>query len=348
LLGAALVAVLGSDPFQIYETYRMPNVFGWAITTTIILLAAHLPLLRGRLSRRMSWLLPVSSGLFLATVRTLRSDLLVLAISVLAVYLVAALPWRRRLLMSGAFLAAYLGAAVSWNAYFKIKFDQTARVMARAGGTPYTGPFVLYHPIWHNLALGLSDFDRKHGWRWDDRMAYRLGVEALRRDYHLEVPPFRQYGYFLTSNYDARGLYPVMTEELPHYYDVIRDKVLADIKGDPRWYLGILAQRTWHILTETTPLQLGADTHAARLPWNFLPVLPLFALCLATRRRFLGGLLLFTLPLSATPLLIYSGMGATYTAIAHLIGAAVLGTALIQGGALWAWRRIRRARARPR
>jgi hypothetical protein len=341
LLGLVLVAVLGSDPYQVYETYRMPNVFGWGVTSAILLLTAHLPLLRGRLSPRFTWVLPVLSGLYLATVRTLRSDLLVLAVSVVAVYLIVALPWRRRLLMTGAFAAAYLGAAISWNAYFKHKFDQAGRVLAQAGGTPYTGPFVLYHPVWHNLALGLSDFDKKHGWKWDDRMAYNLGVEALRRQYQMEIPPFRRYGYFIEKSYDARGLYPVLAEELPHYYDVIRDRVLADVKGDPGWYLGILGHRTWRILTDTTPLQLEVDTHAVRMPWSFLPVLPLMALCLATRRRFLGTLLLFTLPLSTTPLLIFSGMGATYTAIAHLIGAAVLATALVQGGALLALRRVR-------
>jgi hypothetical protein len=347
LLGALLVLVIGSDPFQLNEAYQRPNVFSWGITAAVLLLAAHIPLLRGRLSPRAAWLLPIGSALFLATARTLRAELLVLAAPVVAVYLIARLPWRRRLLMCGAFALTFLCAGLAWNTYFKLKFDQASRVLAKAGGTPYTGPFVLYHPVWHNLALGLSDFDKKKGWKWDDRMAYQMGMEALRKKYKMEIPPFKQYGYFLEKSYDGKGLYPVLAEEVPHYYDVIRDKVLADIKSDPVWYLNILRERAWRILDETTPLQLAAGKRFTRIPWNFFPVLPLIALCLAARRRFLSGLLLFTLPLSATPLLIYSGAGATFSAIAHLVGAAILATALLQGAFCWARLRLRARTAAP-
>jgi hypothetical protein len=346
LLGALLVAVIGSDPFQLNEAYQRPNVFSWAITATTFLLAAHVPLLRGRLTPRLTWIVPIASGIFLAGVRTLRSEPLPLAASVVAVYLFAlpALPRARRLVMSATFVAALVLAGQGWNAYFKHKFDQAAAAVTAAGGTPYTGPFVLYHPIWHNLSLGLSDFDRKHGWTWNDKQAYRYGVEGLRNQYHMEVPPFAPNGFFLQSSYDGHGRYPVLTEELPHYYDVIRDRVVGEIVHDPGWYLGILVRRVGRILTETVPFQLGLGRQAIRLPWSFLPVLPLIALCLATRRRFLSALLLFALPLSTTPLLVFSGLGATHSQIAHLVGAALLLAAVLQGGWLVLRRRLRAAR----
>lgn len=345
LLGATLALVLGSNPFQLHEAWQRPNVFSWGITAAIFLLAAHVPLLRARRPPpRLIWLLPIASGLFLATVRTLRSEPLPLAASVVAVYLLATagLTWRRRLLMSGTFVAALVVGGLAWNGYFKLKFDRAARVVAQAGGVPYTGPFVLYHPVWHNLALGLSDFDRKHGWKWDDRLAYKMGMEALRKQPGRDIPDFARYGYFLEQSYDGKGRYPVLAEEVPGYYDVIRDRVLADIAGDPGWYLGILARRVGRILTDTTPLQLAVARAKLRIPWNFLPVLPLAALLLATRRRFLGGLLLFALPLSTVPLVVFSGLGATYSAIVHLVGAALLLAALAQVAALTLRRGLRR------
>lgn len=334
LLGAMLVLALGSNPYQLHETHQRPNVFGWGITAAILLLAAHLPLLRGRLSPLLCAVLPIASGLFLATVRTLRSEPLPLAASVVALYLFfsVGLAWRRRLLMSATFVAAMVLGGMAWNGYFKFKFNQAARVVAQVGGVPYTGPFVLYHPIWHNLALGLGDFDRKKGWKWTDQYAYTMGVEELRKKYKVHIPPFAGTGFFLQDSYDGNGRYPVLTEELPHYYDVIRDRVLADISGDPFWYLDILVSRVKRILTETTPLQVALGRHAFGVPWNFLPVLPLFLLCFVTRRRYLGGLLLVPLPLSVGPLLIYSGDGATYTAISHLVGAAIFLAALGHGG----------------
>ena len=48
LLGAALAAFAGSNPFQLYEVYRNANVFGWPMTTGLLSLALAVPLLRRR------------------------------------------------------------------------------------------------------------------------------------------------------------------------------------------------------------------------------------------------------------------------------------------------------------
>ena len=58
--------------------------------------------------------------------------------------------------------------------------------------------------------------------------------------------------------WDAAGKYYRTPYELPHYEEVIRDKVLGDIRRDPVWYLGILWKRAGRILTETSPVRLAA------------------------------------------------------------------------------------------
>jgi hypothetical protein len=48
VLGIISVLLLGSNAFQLFETYSRINVFGWPISISILILALHLPLLTNR------------------------------------------------------------------------------------------------------------------------------------------------------------------------------------------------------------------------------------------------------------------------------------------------------------
>src|SRR5262249_20098766 len=68
LLGCIIVLLLGSNPFQLFEVQVNENTHGWTITTAILVLAMHLPYFANRkLDRRYRWLLPVATGVLVAT-----------------------------------------------------------------------------------------------------------------------------------------------------------------------------------------------------------------------------------------------------------------------------------------
>jgi hypothetical protein len=79
------------------------------------------------------------------------------------------------------------------------------------------------HAFWLGIWSGLGDFDRTKGYRWRDRSA-GAAIEAA------GGPAFTH------SYYDERG------------EPYLRRLVLDDIRKDPLWYAGILAQRTWATL----------------------------------------------------------------------------------------------------
>jgi len=105
-------------------------------------------------------------------------------------------------------------------------------VVARAGGHPYAGPLRLYHTVWHSVWCGLGDFDKKHGYVWDDRIANDYALPILREQYHVDVPPPRPGHYFVDAYWDDAMLYPKLPEDLPHYDDVLQEKVLRDMRND--------------------------------------------------------------------------------------------------------------------
>ena len=45
-LGAVLVVLMGSNPFQVHEVYANNNLLGWPITITLLMLALHVPLMK--------------------------------------------------------------------------------------------------------------------------------------------------------------------------------------------------------------------------------------------------------------------------------------------------------------
>jgi hypothetical protein len=342
LLGGLVVLFVGSDPFQLYTTYLQENVFGWPITGAMLLLALHIPWMveRPRLTR-LTWLLPVAAAVLLATIRTIRSEASIMALSAIMIYLtLRGATWKRRVVMAMTFVVTFSLSTRAYSAFFLAKFEKAHAVMVAHGGTPYTGPLPIYHEVWHPLFCGLGDYDEKHGYAWDDRVAYTYALPILREQgLKYTWDPSK---YTFEESYDGLGKYPIFFSESPHYHDIIRDKILGDIRSDPLWYLDILRKRALRILTETTPIAIRVGNAAAGLSSTALGLacVPLALVLALTRRWTQLKILLFTLPLSAPAFLVFSDKGMTYYGTYHLFGAAIFAALFIEGAG--------RARARRR
>jgi hypothetical protein len=350
LLGALLVLFIGSDPLQLLEVYNYANVFGWTITTATILLALHLGLMaQPRMVFRRALGLAVVVGLFMATIRTFRSEPMPLLLGPGVLYLGLSFPgitgrrrvWLHRVAVGAALTASFVIANAAWNFHFEYRTAHAGEVLARLGGHPYPGSMRLHHHFWHPVYCGLGDFDKKHGYEWRDGAALEYAAPILQRDFHQYVPStmFQDTRHNLDEYMDPEFVYKRMPYSVPNYDEVVRDKVLADIKGDPVWYVGILGQRTWRVLTETTPLRVSWQTGWSDvLPFTGLTAIPFLLLFIVARAKFAARLVAFTMPSCMTALIVYSGGGVRYYSIFHMLAAAAL--ALILGGALWRVARV--------
>jgi len=341
LLGVLLVLLLGSNPFQLYEVYRHNNVFGWNITTTLLVIALALPFL-GRRPPGVPYCLiaPIATGLLLATVRQIRTEpVLVIAAAALA-YLVAwPLRWRTRVSLVALLAISFVLGSNAWRGYFERKFTEAHPVVEQAGGHPYDGPRQAHHFFWHATWCGLGDFDKKYGYTWDDVTSKERALEVMQRDFDYEpsgYPPLEDEDknielLSLPLYWDEGRKYRRTIFEDPLYVQVVRDEVLHDVRNDPSWYAAILARRLHRALVTTTPPSLTFGRRWLALPnWPVYGALVFPAAVLAIRRRdrLRGMLLVSTLPLGATALLVYSGGGTPFYNIYHLVAFAIL----VEGG----------------
>ena len=340
-MGAIAVVLLGSNPFQLYITYRQENVFGWAITTALFMMAMHLPLMTSRaIKARWVWYMPVVAGLVLSMARTVRSEGSLMAVSVILVYMtLAGATWKKRAALSAIFVVTLTVAGFGYVKHFERKFQQSHSLMVKAGGTPYTGPLQIYHEIWHPIFCGLGDYDTKYGYKWDDRVGYAYAYPILTGKYGLKLPHWQPDWYTFNATYDDNHTYPIFFGQTPHYNDVIRDKVLGDIKRDPKWYFEIIKKRIWRVLTETSPLSVYTsvkeEPYTTSSPLMGLLCVPL-ALFLALARRWTHlKILIFTLPLTAPALIIFSDKGMTFYSTFHYFGFAILCSVLAAGARSW-------------
>ncbi len=349
--GAALVVILGSNPFELFHLHKelavmmRENIFAWPIIAMMLLLAINVPLMTRKPPPRMPRWYPyaaaVSSAMVLACVRMIRSDATTLALSVVLVCATCTQLRRLdRVKLTAAFLVAFFVANRSVMALLDHKAKVTSELLASHGGVPYNGPVVHDHIFWHAVFCGLGDYDKKYGYAWNDEVAYRYALPKM-KELHPEHPDLAPRETQPWS-YDRAGKYAVMFEEIPPYDQIIKEKVLGDIKKDPRWYYEILKKRARRILAETTPVAIAFnDAHyevgGPLLGWLCLPLAAFLAL---TRRWFHLKLLAFSLPLSISALIIYSDKGMTFYGCYHLFGAFVF--ALLAGETAWSWVRGRR------
>jgi hypothetical protein len=232
--------------------------------------------------------------------------------------------------MLAILVASALLCQRSWHAYFQHKFAEAASAVSQAGGHVYTGVRDPADVGWHVMWKGLGDFDRTHGYEWDDATAITYSQPVLAERYQIELPWWwgvkgkedraRQPGDY----YDAARVYYRIPWEAPHYGEVLREKVLRDIASDPLWYLGIIGRRVWRILVDTTPARLtaGRDRFVS-LPWSGILAVA-FAVAFAVARWMTGlKLLACSLATSLSALLIYSGGNIPFYGVFHLVALAL-------------------------
>jgi hypothetical protein len=332
LLGTLIVLFVGSNPFQLLETYGRGNIFSLPISVALLALAAHVSFLTRRAPvGRSAWWIAAASGVALATFREVRAEAAIIGVSALASYLVARAPWRQRVALVAVFVLAAALTASAWSRYWTGEFSRSEAFVARSGGQVLHAPPGQHHAFWHAVFCGLGDYGADRGFAWDDRVAFRWATTA---DPVSNPSPLRYHyndGYYLEETYD--GVHHISPTDLPEYNRLVRARVLGEIGRHPAWYAGILWQRLIAIQQLATPAALSLASLTLALPgagWLTLPVL-LFALW---RRSLLHALLIaFMLPLSAVALLVYSGRNMTSYGIAHLIALAVA----IDLFARWRW-----------
>jgi len=328
-LGTLVVLLVGSDPFQVLETYGRGNVFSLPISVALLALAAHLRFLTGRRGiDRTAWAIAIAGGAALACIREVRAEAAFIGIAVAATYLLIrrASPSRRVLLLL-AFVLAWGATAQAWSRYWAHEWNASARFVAHAGGRVYPGPRGTHHALWHAMFCGLGDYGGDRGFEWDDRAAFRW---AVTRDPATNPHPLPYHvtgdDYYFTETYD--GVHHIAPTDVPAYNQLVRARVLDVIRRLPLWYAGILGQRLLAVLRDASPASVTAGAWTLGVPgcgWLLVPVL---LGVLWRRRRFELLLLLFTLPLSALAVLVYSGRGMTLYGIAHLLALAVVLDAL--------------------
>lgn len=337
LHGALLCVLIGSDPFQLFVVYRQQNVFCWAITALVLVLAINVPVMWPRRPHWYPLVAAIATGTFLALIRTVRSEPTPLIFSAALVYATAeGLRRIDRAKLVGALAVAFALSSVASIKYLDHKLDQSRAVMTSVGGSPYTGPAVAYHEFWHAIFCGLGDFDKKYGYAWDDRVAYRYALPIIKQR-HPEMAKLDPYGAVQSWAYDAAGKYPFLYGEAPDYAEILRDKILRDVADDPLWYVGILKKRAWRILTEATPVGVAVNDERLHVSGSLvgLACVPLALFLVVSRRWFLLKLLVFAVPLSAAPLFIYSDRGMNSYTTFHVFGAFILCLLLVDGARSW-------------
>ena len=321
LLGTLIVVLVGSNPFQVVETYGRGNVFSIPISVALLLLAVHLRFLTRRTGvDALAWAIAVASAVALASFREIRAEAGIMAVSAVGAYVVAKDSWRRRVLLVTVFVLAWALTGLAWSSFWAGKFTQAQAFVARAGGQVFRAPRSTHHAFWHAVYCGLGDYGSDRGFDWDDRAAFRWAT-TYNADTNPNPIPFRYVsGYYLEDTFD--GVHRIAPTDLPEYNRLVRDRVLSEIRRHPHWYGRVLFQRAIAILRDATPAALSLGSVTLAIPgvgWVWLPVL-LFTIW---RRRTLHTLvLLVVLPLSAVALLVYSGKGMTFYGITHLVGIA--------------------------
>ena len=341
VFGTLFVLLVGSNPFQLYEAYRHENVFSWPITALCFMLALALPLLvKPRISIAYAVGAAIVAGAFASTLAQIRPEPITLLGGVAFAFLGAtSLALRVRLGLVGLLVVTAALGARAWNAYFDGKFEEAARVVAASGGRVLSGHRDHYHVFWHPIWCGLGDFGQDHGYDWNDSAALAYAQPILRARYGQELPWWwgvqgkEEHDRTADDFVDAGRTYYRIPYNTPHYDEVIRDKVLGDIRHDPMWYAGVLGRRARRLLTETTRPQVTLSPGVMLpLPFSGVLVVP-FALALGLFRRWADlKILLFSCAGSVPALLVFSGRGMTHYSVYHLCALALLASWLVEAG----------------
>ena len=293
LPGLIIVAFIGSNPYQLWETYRVNNIFGWFIILTMLLLAACLPLIfKSRGERRYNWYAVAFCGALFGTLMHLRSEYTPLVISVIGVIIfMAERSWRQKAALLLAFAISWAAVGGAWSLFFEYKFWRANKYVAEHNGF-LRGKDRSFHEVWFVIWTGLGDFDEKYGFLFDDRAAHAFSLPIAR---HTGQPR------------DS----------------ILMWDVINHIKNDPSWYMGILYKRLQVVLLRNTPPSLAWGQYSSMwpglLPWLAVCGLLLAGLLLWRRAWPTLKLLLFPTTAAALAIFVFSANGLAYYSVFHLV-----------------------------
>ena len=303
LFGLFLVLLINLTPFYLYETYTNQNIFGLLGATFFIILGLNVFSLFKKEKTVINMLLIGISGAIIGFFSEFRNEISIIISSLILISLFSKQKnFLMKVVLVSVGLSSFFITKSTIRNYFQQKFKNTITIVEEAGGHPYKWATISGHKTWHPIFCGLGDFDKKYGFEWNDKIAYRYAVPILKHKYGMDI----EYSdkYHLDNYYDESKLYYIKFDEIDEYEQIIKDRVLFHITNDPIWYLEIIIKRIVRTMNRTIPIPY--------LGWGLF-----FLVYYFIRKRMWNYLylLIVSLPLSMISIIVYSGRGATYNSV---------------------------------
>jgi len=301
-------------PFFHYEVFSRQNLFALQGSVFMLVMGLILPSCVAKKNKRIiSFLLLLMVGCIIGVAAEMRNENIILLMACGVMILLGHKETiQKRLLYCGLLLLFTVATRQGIQSYFQKKFDETKILVAQKKGHVYTGKRIKGHQFWHPVFCGLGDFDRKYGYVWKDQVAYQFAIPILRNRYQISYP-YHPDSLHFQAWYDSARLYYIKFDEIEAYEKVMKEKVLHDIQNNPGWYLNILRKRIFRILHDCLPFSNAG--------FLFFPAIAL--LYVRKQRQSFSLLLASSLP-GAIPLLIHSGLGATFNPLYGVVALAML------------------------
>lgn len=307
-LGILLVFLTLITPYFWHEVYQSQNIFGILIPLFLGLIGLNSYFLFYPKTRVIPFILtPLLSGILIGFFSEIRGEIIILFGSLLLIYILGKnikLAYKTIAIITLAL--SLFGTKKSIVSYFDYKFKEAYSIVKSKGGHVYDGNRINAHKFWHPIFCGLGDFDDKYNYKWNDRVAYKYAIPILKTKYGMNITYSGKL--HLDEFYDDANVYYKKFDEIDEYEEVVKNKVLKDIKNDPIWYISILIKRINRVLIETLPFHW--------IGWLSLP----FIFLLFKQKKWSYLKLIFIgLPLSFTPIFIYSGGFSTHNTVIGII-----------------------------
>ena len=304
LLGLLLALLINVTPFFVYEIYCRENIFGLMGSAFFLILGLNVSALFTVQKNFLKVLLKVVfSAAAIGFLSEIRNEISCVIVSLIFIYLLTdKLKIFSKLFLILVIISSFVCVKSGILHYFDRNFEKTKDLVEKHKGHVYAGPRMDGHRFWHPVFCGLGDFDNKYGYAWDDRTAYKYAIPILKSKYNIVV---NYEGKYLLSEYhDSAKLYDKRFDEIQEYQDIVRDKVLLNIRADPIWYFTIILKRILRTFTKTLPFPLLGGLFFPLMyylfrkgNWNHIKMI------------------LASLPICATPILIYSGQSTPYNSV---------------------------------
>jgi len=242
IYGIILIGLINLTPYFLYEVYMNQNIFYLLGCSFFIILGLNVSFLIRKESFTRFILTAILSGAILGFFSEFRNEVSIVYASLFLIYLLST--YTRiffKILVIFISYFAFSGTRILIKNHFENKFLETTELVASHNGHVYNGKRIEGHKFWHPVFCGLGDFDTKHGFEWNDKVAYAYATPILQEKYGMDITYSDKY--HLDNFYDADSLYYIKFDEIEEYEAVMKDKVITQIKEDTSWYLTIIFKR---------------------------------------------------------------------------------------------------------